>query len=80
MPRAINRRVKVYTIDEACERLAQLSGHKEPRYSRGGFYKIVHKHKPDLIEPVITEADLEFLVDKMQKPGRPKMVDKNEQL
>lgn len=80
MPRQINRRVKVYTIDEACEHLAQLAGHSKTRYSRGGFYKIVHKHKPDLIEPLITEADLEFLVEEMRKPGRPKKVDKNEEL
>lgn len=62
----------MYTIDEACERLAVLSNHKKPHYSRGGFYRIVAKYKPDLIEPVITEADLEFLAERMEKPGRPK--------
>jgi len=68
--------LKVYTLDEACERLAFLAHHRKPRYSRGGFYGIVSKYKPDLIEPVITEADLEFLVKQMGKPGRPKKVDK----
>lgn len=79
MPKPITRRLKVYTLDEACERLAQLSGHKKSRYSPGGFYKIVRKHKPDLIEPVITEADLEELAKCIKKRGRPpKTVDKSE--
>ena len=62
----------MYTLDEACERLAVLTRHKKPRYSRGGFYRIVAKYKSDLIEPVITEADLEFLAERMEKPGRPR--------
>lgn len=79
MGKSITIQLKVYTLDEACERLAVLASHKEPRYSRGGFYKIVRKYKPELIEPVITEADLEFLADKLKKPGRPtKIVDKSE--
>jgi len=75
--KSISRQLKVYTLDEACERLAELANHKKPRYSLGGFYRIVGKYKPDLIEPVITEADLEFLADKIKKPGRPKIVDKS---
>lgn len=71
--------LKVYTLDEACERLAVLASHKEPHYSLGGLYKIIQKYKPELLEPVITEEDLEFLVQKMRKPGRPKIVDKIEQ-
>lgn len=79
MGKSISRYLKVYTLDEACERLAVLANHKEPRYSLGGFYKIVAKYKPDLLEPVITEADLEFLAEQIQKPGRPqKIVDKRD--
>lgn len=77
MSKSILRSIKVYSLDEACERLAVLARHKKPSYSRGGFYRIVRKYKPDLIEPVITEADLEFLVKQMEKPGRPKRVDKS---
>ena len=79
MSKAVSIRVKVYTLDEARERLAALANHKRPCYSRGGFYNIVRKYKPELIEPVITEEDLKFIVDKMRKPGRPKIVDKNPQ-
>jgi len=76
--KSISIRLKVYTLDEACERLARLAGHKRERYSRGGFYNIVRKYKPELIEPVITEADLEFLADKLKGPGRPpKIIDKS---
>lgn len=70
--------LKVYTFDEACERLAVLASHKKKRYSFGGLYKIIRKYKPELLEPVITEEDLEFLAHKIQKPGRPKTVDKND--
>ena len=77
MSKTISRQLKVYTIEEACERLAKLANHKEPRYSKGGFYRIIGKYKPDLLEPVITEADLEFLAKQMQKSGRPKIVDKS---
>ncbi len=68
--------LKVYTLDEACERLAVLASHKEPCYSLGGLYKIIQKYKPELLEPVITEEDLKFLAERMRKPGRPKIVDK----
>ena len=78
MSKSISRRIKVYTLDEACERLAVLARHRKPRYSRGGFYRIVRKYKPDLIEPVITEADLELLADQMPKLGRPKTVDNSD--
>ncbi len=71
--------LKVYTLDEACERLAVLAKHKKPRYSLGGLYKIIGKYKPELLEPVITEEDLEFLAHKIQKSGRPKTVDKIQQ-
>jgi hypothetical protein len=71
--------LKVYTLDEACKRLAVLAKHKERRYSLGGLYKIIGKYKPELLEPVITEEDLEFLADKIRKPGRPKTVDKIQQ-
>lgn len=77
MSKSISRRIKVYTIAEACERLAELANHNKPSYSRGGFYRIVGKYKPDLLEPVITEADLELLADRLKKPGRPKKVDKS---
>lgn len=77
MDKSITRQLKVYTLDEACERLADLANHNKPRYSRGGFYNIIRKYKPDLIEPVITEGDLEFLAEKIKKPGRPKIVDKS---
>ena len=77
MSKSISRGIKVYTIDEARQRLAELANHKKPRYSRGGFYRIVGKYKPDLLEPVITEADLEFLVQEIKKPGRPKILDKS---
>ena len=77
MSKLISKQLKVYTLDEARERLAVLANHKEPCYSRGGFYRIVGKYKPDLIEPVITEADLEFLADQLKGPGRPKIVDKS---
>ena len=77
MSKSISRQLKVYTIEEACERLAELANHKEPCYSKGGFYRIIGKYIPDLLEPVITEADLEFLADKIRKPGRPKIVDKS---
>jgi hypothetical protein len=76
--KSISIHLKVYTLDEARERLAVLVSHKKPRYSRGGFYNIVRKYKPELIEPVITEEDLKFIVDKMRKPGRPKKVDKSD--
>lgn len=79
MAKSVLIRLKVYTLDEARERLAVLANHKKPQYSRGGFYRIVRKYKPDLIEPLITEADLEFLTQKIQKPGRPKTVDKSDQ-
>ena len=78
MSKSISRQLKIYTLEEACERLAKLAKHKKPTYSRGGFYRIVAKYKPDLLEPVITEADLEFLAGKLKKPGRPKIVDKND--
>jgi len=68
--------LKVYTLDEACKRLAVLTKHKKACYSLGGLYKIIGKYKPELLEPVITEEDLEFLAEKMQKSGRPKIVDK----
>jgi len=68
--------LKVYTLDEACKRLAVLAEHKNPGYSLGGLYKIIRKYKPELLEPVITEEDLEFLARKMRKAGRPKIVDK----
>jgi len=68
--------LKVYTLDEACERLAVLAKHKKPRYSLGGLYKIIGMYKPELLEPVVTEEDLEFLAGKIRKPGRPKIVDK----
>ena len=77
MSKSISRSIKVYTIAEARKRLAELANHKNPSYSRGGFYSIVGKYKPDLIEPVITEADLEFLAGKLKGPGRPKIVDKS---
>lgn len=77
MSKSISIHVKVYTLDEARERLAVLASHKKLRYSRGGFYKIVRKYKPELIQPVITEADLEFLAKLIQRPGRPKIVDKS---
>jgi len=72
----VSIRVKVYNIDEARERLATLARHKRPRYSRGGFYNIIRKYKPELIEPVITEEDLKFIAGKIMRPGRPKIVDK----
>lgn len=72
MSKSISRRIKVYTVDEACERLAVLANYRKSRYSLGGFYKIVGKYKPDLLEPIITEADLEFLAEQMKRPGRPK--------
>ena len=78
MSKPILKRFQVYTLDEACERLAVLANHRKPRYSRGGFYNIVRKYNPDLIEPVITEGDLEFPAEKLKKPGRPKIVDKRE--
>ena len=77
MSKLISKQLKVYTLDEARERLAELANHKKPQYSRGGFYRIVGKYKPDLLEPVITEADLEFLVQQMQQPGRLKILDKS---
>lgn len=70
--------LKVYTLDEACKRLAVLAKHKKPSYSLGALYKIIRKYKPELLEPVITEGDLEFITQKMRKPGRPKIVDKSE--
>ena len=68
--------LKVYTLDEACERLAVLAKHKKQRYSLGGLYKIIRKYKSELLEPVITEEDLEFLAQEIRRPGRPKIVDK----
>ena len=76
MAKSISIRFKVYTLDEARKRLAVLASHKRKCYSRGGFYNIVRKYKPELIEPVITEEDLEFIANKIRKPGRPKTVDK----
>ena len=73
-----NIKVRIYTIDEACERLAVLSNHKRSHYSRGGLYKVIAKYKPELLEPVITEDDLVYLSKKIHKPGRPKIVDKNQ--
>ena len=79
MSKSISRGIKVYNLDEACERLAVLSGHKRPSYSRGGFYKIIAKYKPDLLEPVITEVELEFLAARIRRSGRPrKIVDRND--
>lgn len=66
----------MYSLDEARARLAKLAGHKHSQYSLGGFYKIVAKYKPDLLEPVITEGDLQFLTTQMEKPGRPEKVEK----
>lgn len=77
MSKSISRSIRVYTIDEARRRLAKLAKYKKTPYSRGGFYRIVGKYKPDLLEPVITEADLEFLADQLKGPGRPKIVDKS---
>ncbi|OGO01346.1 MAG: hypothetical protein A2Y90_00530 [Chloroflexi bacterium RBG_13_52_12] len=70
--------ITVYTLEEACKRLAILANHNKPQYSKGGFYKIVNKYKPELLEPVITEEELKLLADKIRKPGRPKIVDKSE--
>ena len=78
MSKSISVHLKVYTLDEARERLAFLTKHKRKSYTRGGFYNLVRKHKPELIDPVITEGDLEFLAEKIRKPGRPKIVDKRE--
>lgn len=72
MSKLVTRRLRVYSLKEARERLAVLTNHKEPSYSRGGFYRIVRKYHPDLIDPVITEEDLESLARKIRKPGRPK--------
>jgi len=77
MSKSVSIRIKVYSLDEACERLAVLANHRKPCYSRGGFYKIVRKYKPDLLEPMITEEDLQLLCDKMRRPGRPQIVDKS---
>ena len=70
--------INVYTLDEACKRLAVLTEHKKPHYSLGGLYKIIRKYKPELLEPVITEEDLEFLAENVRKSGRPKIVDKSD--
>jgi len=79
VPRTITVQIKVYSVDEACERLAQLTRHKRPHYSHGGFYKIVRQYKPELTEATFSEVDLEFLANRMKKPGRPsKTIDKSE--
>ena len=72
MPRVITIKIKMYSVDEACERLAKLVKHKRPRYTRGGFYGIVRKYKPELTETEFTELDLEELAELRQKPGRPR--------
>ena len=77
MSKLVSIKLKTYSIDEARERLASLTNHFNPTYTRAGFYNIVRKYKPELIEPVITEADLEYLSELIHKPARPKMVDKN---
>jgi len=71
MTKSIWIKLNTYTFDEACERLAQLTGHTK-NYSRGGFYKIIKKLAPDMLKPMITESDLQFLADQIRKPGRPK--------
>ena len=76
MSKSVSIRIKTYTIDEARECLASLTKHRKPTYTRAGFYSIVRKYKPELIEPVITEADLEFLAGEISKPGRPKKLTK----
>jgi hypothetical protein len=75
LSKLVSIRIITYTIDEACERLASLAKHKKSTYSRAGFYNIVRKYKPELIEPIITEAELKFLAGKINKPGRPKIID-----
>lgn len=77
MSKQVSILVKAYTLEEACERLAILAEHRKKSYTRGGFYSIVRRYKPELIEPVITEEDLQFIADKMRKPGRPKNIDKS---
>ena len=72
MPRTITVLIKVYSVDEACERLAQLTGYKRHRYSRGGFYKIIRRIKPELTEATFSEIDLKILADDIKKPGRPR--------
>ena len=79
MSKRIIKQIDIYSIDEACERLAKLKGLKKDKYSRGGFYKIVNRYVPELLEPVITEGDLKYLAEKIEKPGKRKKVDKNQQ-
>lgn len=74
----ITLKIKVYSVDEARERLAELKKRKKP-YERGSFYKIIRDHKPEFQKALITEADLEELAKCIKKPGRPrKTIDKSE--
>ena len=74
----ITLKIKVYSVDEARERLAELRKRKKP-YERGSFYKIIRGHKPELKKGLITDADLEDLAKCIKQPGRPpKTIDKSE--
>lgn len=79
MPRVITVKINVYTVDEACEQLAKLAKHRRPRYTRGGFYNIVRKYKPELTKTEFTELDLQDLANVIRKPGRRRRtIDKSE--
>ena len=72
MPELITIRVTRYSVKEACEKLAELTGHRKrygTPYSRERVYAFLrtYKLKPDLI----TEDDLVFLSKQVKKPGRP---------
>lgn len=78
MPELIVIRVNKYSVKEACEKLAELTGHRQrygKPYSRERFYAILRAHGigPDLI----TEDGLVFLSKKVGKPGRPSKKSKN---
>lgn len=73
MPRLIM--LMVYSIEEACNDLAQRVG-RPNSYSRQRIYQLIHTYRPSLEKAgkrfFLTEADLDFLAKSIKRGGRPK--------
>lgn len=61
MVRIIAINVKVYNINEAQEKLARMTHHYRPRYSRQRWEQIIAKYSPELKGGLLTDADLDHL-------------------
>lgn len=76
MTEIITVRIKKYSVLEACDRLAELTGHKRRygrAYTRANLYVTLRKHREEvpLSTDLITEADLERLAAVVRSRGRP---------